>query len=258
MPEEIAGILAGLGGLSICELGGREYSCGHWHGVEVVVVYSRCGKVSSAAAAALLLDRFAVDGILFIGLAGAADPAVRVGDVVIATELLQHDMDASALPVFEKFEIPLLGCKRFPAPAPWIAAAAAEAERYLQGEFFTEIDAALRAEFRLERPRLHTGLVASGDQFVSDPRTVAALREELPDLLALEMEGAAVAQVCHEFGRPLLVVRAISDSADHAAAVDFPRFLRAVATPVTLGIAARVVRALDSVHAGTWPRSSKN
>lgn len=102
----------------------------------------------------------------------------------------------------------------------------------------------LRREFQLEAPRLHTGLIASGDQFINDAAVIARLRDELPDLLAIEMEGAAVAQVCHEFGRPVAVVRVISDAADHAAAVDFPKFLRAVATPTTVGIAARVVRAL--------------
>lgn len=244
MPEEIAGILAGISDLSTQTVGGREYSSGHWHGVEVVAVFSRCGKVSSAATAATLLDRFAVDGIVFIGLAGAAHPDLRVGDVVIATELIQHDMDASGLPIFEKFEIPLLGVKRFPAHPQWVAAASAEAERYLRKEFFDEVDADLRREFRLDQPKLHTGLIASGDQFINDAAVIARLRAELPDLLAIEMEGAAVAQVCYEFGKPIAVVRVISDAADHAAAADFPKFLRAVATPTTVGIAARVVKAL--------------
>jgi adenosylhomocysteine nucleosidase len=225
-------------------VGGREYFCGHWQGVEVVAVHSRIGKVSSAAAAVVLLDRFEVDRIFFIGLAGAVHPDLRVGDVVIATELIQHDMDASALPRFEKYEIPLLETKRFVSPDDWVKSAAAEAERYLAGEFFEEIDESLRHEFHLHRPKLRTGLIASGDQFISDAGVVAALRRNLPDLIAIEMEGAAVAQVCYEFDRPLLVVRAISDSADHAAAVDFPKFLQAVATPITVGIAARVVKAL--------------
>lgn len=244
MPEEIAGILAGIDDAATQRIGGREYNCGHWHGAEVVAVFSRCGKVSSAAAAATLLDRFGVDGIVFIGLAGAAHPDLRVGDVVIATELVQHDMDASGLPIFEKFEIPLLGVKSFAAHGPWVAAAAAEGERYLRGEFFDEVDESLREEFRLHEPRLHTGLIASGDQFINDAAVIGRLRAELPGLLAIEMEGAAVAQVCHEFGRPIAVVRVISDAADHAASVDFPKFLHAVATPTTVGIAARVVRAL--------------
>ncbi len=254
MPEEIAGILSGIADPVTQRIGGREYASGHWHGVEAIAVFSRCGKVSAAATAATLLDRFDVDGIVFIGLAGAAHPSLRVGDVVLATELVQHDMDASGLPIFEKFEIPLLGMKSFPAHAPWVAAAAREAERYLRQEFFDEVDASLRAEFRLHAPRIHTGLIASGDQFINDAAAIERLRAELPALLAIEMEGAAVAQVCYEFGRPIVVVRVISDAADHAAAVDFPKFLRAVATSTTVGIAARVVRALADISSAAETR----
>nr|MCU0925892.1 5'-methylthioadenosine/S-adenosylhomocysteine nucleosidase [Hydrogenophaga sp.] len=84
--------------------------------------------------------------------------------------------------------------------------------------------------FGLQAPRLHQGLLISGDRFVATTAESAALQRELPDALAVEMEGAAFAQVCHDFGVPLAVVRTISDRADDAAHVDFPKFLREVAS----------------------------
>jgi adenosylhomocysteine nucleosidase len=84
--------------------------------------------------------------------------------------------------------------------------------------------------FDLQTPRCHQGLLISGDRFVSTTAESQALREVLPEALAVEMEGAAFAQVCHDYGVPLAVVRTISDRADDAAHVDFPRFLREVAS----------------------------
>ena len=242
MIEEVAGIRAALTNATHEEIGGRVYSSGKWHGAEVVLVFSRWGKVAAASTATTLLDRFAVDRILFVGVAGAVNPSLRIGDVVIAEELLQHDMDASPLPGMQLFEIPLLGRTRFSSPAGWVAAAVEETGRYLIEELPQEIGSSIRSEFKLERSKCVAGLIASGDQFISDSETIARLRNLLPDLLCVEMEGAAVAQICFEFDRPCLVVRVISDSADHAAALDLQRFVATVVTPMTLGIAARIVK----------------
>jgi adenosylhomocysteine nucleosidase len=91
------------------ELGMRTFFEGTWEGQEVVLVLSRVGKVSAAISTLLLLERFGATHIVFTGLAGAIDPGLRIGDVVIAERLVQHDMDASPLPAFKRFEIPLLG-----------------------------------------------------------------------------------------------------------------------------------------------------
>ncbi len=244
MPQEVDGIRALLDDVSSEEVGGRIYWIGRFMGAEVVLVYSRCGKVSSASTATTLLERFAVDGVLFIGVAGAVDPRLCLGDVVIANELVQHDVDASALPAFERFEIPLLGKTRFASPGDWVELAARETERYLREDFSGEFDPLTLGEFGMQLPKVVVGLVASGDQFVTAAETVAELRESLPGLLCLEMEGAAVAQVCHEFGQPCLVVRVISDRADHAAVVDFQKFIESIAARITARIAGQVLSAL--------------
>jgi adenosylhomocysteine nucleosidase len=166
------------------------------------------------------------------------DPRLRVGDIVVADRLVQHDMDAR--PLFPQFEIPLLGKTEFAATLHGPTARAAE--EYLGSQFLIDVPDERRSRFGLAEPRVYQGLVVSGDQFIADPARTAALRESLPDALCTEMEGAAVAQICHEMGDvPFSVIRVISDQADHAAAVDFQRFIDEVAEHVTGGIVHRLL-----------------
>ncbi len=227
------------------EAGMRTFFEGTWAGQEVVLVLSRVGKVSAAITTLLLLERFGVTHIVFTGVAGAIDPSLRIGDIVVAERLVQHDMDASPLPAFQRFEIPLLGKIFFETGLCDEAFDAAI--RYTQGDFVRDVAAEKRAAFGMDRPRVYRGLVASGDQFLTDPRKTAELREALPGLLCAEMEGAAVAQVCHEMGGiPNAIIRVISDQADHSAAVDFLRFVDEVAEYLTGGIVQSLLRSLAS------------
>lgn len=244
MPEEIADIVGELEGTRTERLGGRDYITGRWHGLDVVLVFSRYGKVAAAATVATLLSRFGITGLLFIGVAGGADPALNVGDIVVADELLQHDMDASAIPIFQRFEIPLLGRARFAAHPPWVALARETSANYVAEELGADITPEVRAAFGITIPRVVGGLVASGDHFVHDAGFLLDLRQHLPDLACVEMEGGAVAQVCFEFDIPCVVLRVISDRADGDAPVDFQRFVAGVASVMTARIASRFVERL--------------
>lgn len=216
MREELHALQADLLAPRSERLGGREFHFGDLHGHAAVLVLSGIGKVAAATTTALLLDRFEVDAVLFTGVAGGLGAGVRVGDVVIGDVLLQHDLDAS--PIFPRWEVPLTGKSRFAADAAWsqTLAAAAQASGHA----------------------VHRGLIVSGDRFISTSAECAALRAALPDALAVEMEGAAVAQVCHDFARPFAVMRTISDRADDGAAGDFARFVAEVASELT----RRIVR----------------
>lgn len=225
--EELASVLALMPDEHRQTVAGRDFWVGHLHGQPVVAVLSGIGKVAAATTATLLIDRLRVSRIVFAGVAGGLDSDVRVGDVVVASQFLQHDMDAS--PIFPRHEVPGYGRSRFDADpalsgqvASAVASVLANAGRFLSRETVVA--------FGLQAPRLHQGLLVSGDRFVSTSAESAALQRELPDALAVEMEGAAFAQVCHDFGVPLAVVRTISDRADDAAHVDFPRFLSDVAS----------------------------
>jgi adenosylhomocysteine nucleosidase len=238
--DELASVLALMPDEHKQTVAGRDFWVGHLHGREVVAVLSGIGKVAAATTATLLIERFGVQRIVFTGVAGGLGDGVRVGDVVVAESFLQHDMDAS--PIFPRHEMPGYGRSRFDTDRALteqlvgaVAAVLNDAGHFLAGE--------THAVFGLQTPRLHRGLIASGDRFVSTASECAALQRELPDALAVEMEGAAFAQVCHDFGVPLAVVRTISDRADDAAHVDFPRFLREVASQYSGAILDRLFRA---------------
>ena len=230
MEEELRALLPLLANARRVERAGRTLHVGRLHGQRVVLARSGIGKVAAATTATLLAAEFAPAAMLFTGVADDLAPGVAVGDVVLARELLQHDMDAS--PLFPRFEVPLTGRARFAtdtALADGLAAATADCLR----DTARAVGTAALAEFGIERPRLHQGLVVSGDRFVATAADSDALRRALPDALAVEMEGAAVAQVCADFGLPLAVLRVVSDRADDSAHVDFLRFTREVASVLT-------------------------
>ena len=211
----------------------RDFWPGHWQGRPVVAVLSRIGKVAAATTATALIERFGVDRIVFTGVAGGIGPGVRVGDVVLASSLVQHDMDAS--PLFPRHEVPLYGRSRFDTD-PALSQGLAQAAQQVLTQVARHVGPTAVAEFGLHAPRLHTGLIASGDCFVSDALECQALQKRLPDALAVEMEGAAVAQVCADYGVPFAALRTISDRADDTAHVDFVRFIQGVASRYSLAM----------------------
>ncbi|MGJ7568522.1 5'-methylthioadenosine/adenosylhomocysteine nucleosidase [Variovorax sp. GB1R11] len=233
MHEELGALLAQMPDEQRVRVAGRDFWVGHLHGQPVVAVLSRIGKVAAAVTATVLLERFGVRAIVFTGVAGGLAPGVNVGDVVVATELLQHDMDAS--PIFPKHEVPLMGLSRFAADAA-ISDALSDVVEGVLRDPVALIGQAGVDEFGLSSPKVHRGLLVSGDRFVSTTAESAALQRELPDALAVEMEGAAVAQVCHDYGVPFAAMRTISDRADDAAHGDFARFVAVVASRYSLAL----------------------
>ena len=233
MHEELRALLPLLQNPRQVTLGGRRFHLGDLHGRPVVLVLSGIGKVAAAATAVLLIQAFDAAELLLTGVAGGLHAGVEVGDVVLARQLLQHDMDAS--PLFPRYEVPLTGRARFDAD-PVLGSAVERAAAACLGDAAALVgDAELRA-FGIGAPRLHCGLIVSGDRFVARAADSAELRSRLPDALAVEMEGAALAQVCADFGRPFAVLRTISDRADDSAHVDFQRFIAEVASRYSAAI----------------------
>lgn len=198
----------------------RDFWQGQLHGQPVVLGLSKIGKVAAATTSSALVERFGVGRIVFTGVAGGLGAGVNIGDVVVATDFVQHDMDAS--PLFARYEVPLYGQTRFGCDVA------------LSALLFQAASAALVTTTTLPGAQIHRGLIASGDRFVSGTDESTALRTALAQAghpaLAIEMEGAAVAQVCHDYGIPFAAVRTISDRADDSAHVDFPSFVEQVAS----------------------------
>ena len=214
------------------QIAGRSFLCGAAHGRPVVLALSGIGKVAAATTATLLLHTFDAHALIFTGVAGGLGAGVNVGDVVVARQLVQHDMDVS--PLFPRYVVPSSGRSHFDVDAG-LADGLAEAAARCLANAGERLGAAALAHFgiRVGQLRMHRGLVVSGDRFVSSQAQSDALRAALPAALAVEMEGAAVAQVCSEFGRPFAVLRTVSDRADDAAHVDFTGFIDAVASVYT-------------------------
>ena len=246
MDQEISTIESRLADPTEHNVLGQRFGTGRLRGVDVVTAITGYGKVGAAATAMAALLRFDAQSIIFAGVAGSIHPSIEIGDIVIADRLVQHDYDTS--PIFEPYIIPSLGVAEIPTNVALTTALVTAAERYLRDRSGIEITEVPDQLFAVAEMRLHRGLVASGDRFVSSLAEARSLLGQLPDTLAVEMEGAAVAQVCAERNVPFAVFRLISDRADHDAEVDFISFVSSVAAPLAAGI---IEEYLTELAAGT-------
>jgi len=237
LQQEQAGLIDAMQNAHASRIGMRNYVEGSLWGTDCVCVLARIGKVATAATAACLIERFKVTHIVFTGVAGSASGDVRRGDIVVADSLVQYDMNAE--PLFPRFEIPLLAMSHFASHKDLTDRLMQAAATFIASDFQQEIDAKDRSALGVDNPRLHHGLIGSGDQFIHQAEKINELKRSLPDLLAVEMEGAALAQVCFEFGLPFAVIRTISDSANEDSAMDFVHFIDKVAARYAFHIVKR-------------------
>ena len=204
MQEEIDTLLKELSaGSEVVNEGRRTYHSGHLWGAPVVIVFSRWGKVAAATTATDLISDFCVSEILFTGVAGAAQPGLRVGDIVVGARLWQHDMDAR--PLFPQYDIPLLGRSWFASDEKRRNQLLQAAAAFLRDDLPTVVTEETRAAFHVESPKAIEGDIASGDKFFAHRADRADLLLRLPIIAAVDMESAAVAQVCHEYSVPFTV-----------------------------------------------------
>ena len=241
MPQEIDLLAADLVNDRVESIGQRQYYSGALYGKETVLVFSRWGKVAAASTVTTLIDRFKTDLVIFTGVSGAASKDLEIGDIVIADELIQHDMDASTLPMFKKFEVPLLGVSEFRVQKSHVDLAKKAAETYIQNDLFREIGCDMIQECKIGKPKVVVGTIASGDQFITDSQRISGLIRDVRNLKCVEMEGAAIAQVCYENGVPFIGCRSISDKADHSSVIDFPKFVEQVARFFSRGIVKNIL-----------------
>jgi len=236
LPEEQEGLLAHMQDAQCVRYASRDFWTGRLQGQSVVLALSRIGKVAAATTAAALIGHFGVRAIVFTGVAGGVGAGVRVGDVVVGSSYVQHDMDAS--PLFARFEVPLTGQAIWPADAALLEQLQAAAAQALAGRCYAGAEVTL-----------HQGLIASGDQFIGNAAVQATLCNALQALghfpLAVEMEGAAVAQTCADHGVPFVAVRSISDRADAHADVSFSAFVQTTARHYAHAIVLQWLGALD-------------
>lgn len=229
-------------------IGMRSYYSGILYGQEVVLVFSRYGKVASASTVTTLIERYQVDFIIFTGVAGAVSKELKIGDIVIADKLVQHDMDVSALsPDVGKYFIPLINKDYFEVDEKYVSLAKASAESYIEKSMRRDVSMELLKEFHIDNPKVVIGTIASGDLFVADSGKIKELSDGIDNLKCVEMEGAAVAQVCYEHQIPCIIVRVMSDNADEHADVNFQRFIENTASHFTRGVIVELISKLQKI-----------
>lgn len=234
MPEETAGINEYFSRLPMSvhnriSLGNRTYDSYNLNGHTFIVVFSRWGKVAASSTATTLINHFGAQNIIFTGVAGAVSSELDVGDIVIGDNYVQHDMDVSPLPGMEKYEIPLTGVTYFPA-ATTLLAPAQQAAIHTCAHINTQPQHPIK-EFNTNNLKSCIGTLASGDVFITDKAHTATLTREIRNLKTVDMESAAVAQVCYDYTIPFLAVRVVSDKADGSSHVDFPKFIQTISSP---------------------------
>ncbi len=220
MPEEVGFILENLYSVQSKKFGDLELFSGEWpsNGMKKIfltVAWSGWGKVSAARATTRLLSskikNIPVDMILFTGVAGAVDDKLKQWDVVISEAVIQHDMDAR--PIFNRYVIPAIK----------------DSKIYSNKNILDKVFPLLSKKLNSEDPKtfgnLYKGLIATGDMFISDRNKIKELSRNIPDLLAVEMEGAAFAQVAYQENIDWVVLRVISDGGNENAHDEFNVFL---------------------------------
>ncbi len=230
MPEEIAGVLELMTDVTEHNIGMRTYHKGKINNTNVVLVFSRWGKVAASSTVTTLINLFHINQLIFTGVAGAMSDKLNIGDIVIGKRFFQHDMDAR--PFIQQFEIPMLGVGHFEADAILISDAHEKINGAIENKLIHENEHPTYTAI-LKNQKAHIGDIASGDQFISNETTRENLIKHFPDLLCVEMEGAAVTQVCYEFNIPFIIIRVISDGANSNAPIDFADFVEHVASVIS-------------------------
>ncbi len=233
MQEEIQALHTFLKNEKIINKGMRTYYHGTLFNQEIVLVFSRWGKVASATTVTQLINDFDVDEIIFTGVAGSIHENLNIGDIVIGKNLFQHDMNAS--PLIAPYEIPLLNKKYFETDS-FKRDLLKKASQLFLSDFDVFIQKNKAIKFNITSPVIFIGDIASGDQFISNKQQIQNIKNNLPNVVCVEMEGAAVAQVCYEYQIPFSIIRTISDKANDNSHIDFPKFAKQIASNYALGI----------------------
>lgn len=208
MDQEVALLKQSLENVTVKEYAHLTFYAGQLHGVDVVVAKCGIGKVAAAVATTMLIDRYAPDYVVNTGSAGGFDKSLNIGDVVIGNGVQHHDVDVThfGYALGQVYGMPDI----YPCDGDLIKAAEKAAEQVLH-------------------VKSKRGLICTGDQFIGCDEAAERLRNLVPNMAAVEMEGAAIAQACYMLSTPFLVIRSLSDIAGKTSQVSFTSYLETAA-----------------------------
>ena len=236
MPKEIDCVLNVMKLTTEFTFGNRKFYKGLLFNKPVVIAFSNWGKVAATTTATQMINSFNLKKLIFTGVAGALQPHINIGDVIVGTHLYQHDMDAR--PLFKQFEIPITNKIAFKTNLPLTNKLFKAATLFLTG--ITNNSNRLK-DFNILDPKVYKSGIASGDQFISSDAKINQLNTALPNALCVEMEGAAIAQVCYDYQINFGIIRTISDNSKHHASVNFKQFVDKIAGYYALGILKKLL-----------------
>lgn len=208
MEEEIVLLKQKLGDVEKFSQGGNDFYIGILDNSRIVLLKSGIGKVNAAIGTTLLISKYHPMCIINTGSAGGIVSGLKIGDIVVSSGVVHHDVDVTAFG-YKYGQLPQMPLSFLP-------------ERDL-------IDIAVEAGDKLEDVNVRVGDIATGDSFMNDSAKINTLRERFPEVAATEMEAAGIAQTCHQFSKPFIIIRSISDNADEEAAVSFDTFIKTAA-----------------------------
>ncbi|KQL55929.1 MULTISPECIES: 5'-methylthioadenosine/S-adenosylhomocysteine nucleosidase [Bacillaceae] len=203
MEEEVNYLRKQMTDVTVTVIANCEFTDGILNGTNVILTKCGIGKVNAALATSILNDRYQPTYVINTGVAGGLNQTMAVGDLVISTEVRHHDVDATVFG-YEYGQVPGMVSAYLPEPTLIEAAK----------------DAATKVGFHVEE-----GLVVTGDSFMDDEERVNAVKVRFPTAFCAEMEAAAIAQVCHQYGTPFVIIRALSDVAGQDAKMSYDTFL---------------------------------
>ena len=204
MEPEVAILKGQLTNPEVTKIAGFTFYQGQLNGDDVVIVQSGIGKVAAALATALLIDKFSPDYVVNTGSAGGFDQSLKVGDIVVSSEVRYHDVNLTVFG-YEIGQLPANPAAFIPHP--------------------TLVEAAKKGIEKLDNINTLVGLITTGDTFMTADEDIAKARANFPTMAAVEMEGAAIAQTCHKFDVPFVVIRSMSDIAGKESPSSFEAYL---------------------------------
>lgn len=204
MEPEVAILKSKLANKEEHTIGGYVFYTGQLSNQDVVLVQSGIGKVAATIATTILINHFNPVCVINTGSAGGFDQELSIGDVVISSEVRHHDVDVTAFG-YEMGQVPNMPAAFIPHPAL--------------------VDAAEKSVAQLNYGKTKQGLITTGDSFICQPERIKEMRDNFPTMLAVEMEGAAIAQTCHQLETPFVVVRSLSDIAGKESPDSFEAYI---------------------------------
>lgn len=224
MEPEVAILKKNLENCVITEHAGYTFYQGTLNGQDIVLVQSGIGKVAAALATALLIDKFSPDYVVNTGSAGGFDQSLKVGDIVISSEVKYHDVDVTAFG-YEIGQLP------------------GNPASYLPHQVL--VDAAKTSIASLDNINTLVGLITTGDTFMTKDDDIAKARKNFPTMAAVEMEGAAIAHTCHQFAVPFVIIRSMSDIAGKESPTSFEAYLETASVNSSAMVTAMIAELKD-------------